>query len=187
MAASLTLTQTHILTLTLTLALTPTPTLTLGYNPNPSPSPNPNPNQVPQHSLALYSGTIACFGVGMGLTVAPTTNLMVKGATARGHAMSDVADALATLTNVAMASGAIVGPLLAGLVVQLGGAYDGLSPSPNPGPNPSPNPNPSPSPNPNQVAIVGIGGAICGWRVLDPLCGVAVAALVAWMGGQPIF
>jgi hypothetical protein len=37
--------------------------------------------------------------------------------------MSDVADALATLTNVAMASGAIVGPCLAGLVVQLGGAH----------------------------------------------------------------
>ena len=40
--------------------------------------------------------------------------------------MADVADALATLTNVAMASGAIVGPLLAGLVAQLGGAYDGF-------------------------------------------------------------
>ena len=33
---------------------------------------------VPQHSLGLYTGTIACFGVGMGLTVAPTTNLMVS-------------------------------------------------------------------------------------------------------------
>ena len=40
--------------------------------------------------------------------------------------MSDVADALATLTNVAMASGAIVGPLLAGVVAQLGGAYEGF-------------------------------------------------------------
>ena len=39
---------------------------------------------VPQHCLALYIGTIASFGVGMGLTVAPTTNLMVKAATARG-------------------------------------------------------------------------------------------------------
>ena len=62
----------------------------------------------------------------MGLTVAPTTNLMVKAASDRGHAMSDVADALATLTNVAMASGAIVGPMLAGLVVQAGGAYEGF-------------------------------------------------------------
>eukprot|EP00908_Phaeocystis_cordata_P012731 Transcript_23727.p1 GENE.Transcript_23727~~Transcript_23727.p1 ORF type:complete len:485 (-),score=132.10 Transcript_23727:215-1627(-) len=34
------------------------------------------------------------------------------------------------------------------------------------------------------VAIVGIAGALLGWRVLDPLCGVAVAGLVAWMGGQ---
>ena len=37
------------------------------------------------------------------------------------------------------------------------------------------------------VAIAGIGGALCGWTVLDPLCGVMVAALVAWMGGQIIF
>ena len=37
------------------------------------------------------------------------------------------------------------------------------------------------------VAIVGVGGALCGWRFLDPLCGVAVAGLVAWMGGQIIF
>ena len=34
------------------------------------------------------------------------------------------------------------------------------------------------------VAIFGIGGASLGWRVLDPLCGVAVAVLVGWMGLQ---
>ena len=34
------------------------------------------------------------------------------------------------------------------------------------------------------VAIVGVGGALMGWRVLDPLRGVAVAGLGAWMGGQ---
>ena len=34
------------------------------------------------------------------------------------------------------------------------------------------------------VAIVGIVGALLGWRALDPLCGVAVAGLVGWMGAQ---
>lgn len=34
------------------------------------------------------------------------------------------------------------------------------------------------------VAIFGVGGAILGWRVLDPLCGLCVAALVGWMGLQ---
>ncbi len=34
------------------------------------------------------------------------------------------------------------------------------------------------------VAVVGILGAILGVRVLDPLCGIGVAALVGWMGGK---
>lgn len=36
------------------------------------------------------------------------------------------------------------------------------------------------------VAIVGIGAAMLSpkWRVLDPLCGIAVSGLVGWMGVQ---
>lgn len=34
------------------------------------------------------------------------------------------------------------------------------------------------------VAVVGIVGALCGWPLLDPLCGVLVAVLVGYMGGQ---
>lgn len=34
------------------------------------------------------------------------------------------------------------------------------------------------------VAVVGIVGALCGWPLLDPLCGIAVAVLVGFMGGQ---
>ena len=41
---------------------------------------------------------------------------MVRVATARGLAMRDAADALATLTNLAMTGGAIVGPLAVRLV-----------------------------------------------------------------------
>ncbi|KAL1527175.1 hypothetical protein AB1Y20_015854 [Prymnesium parvum] len=32
------------------------------------------------------------------------------------------------------------------------------------------------------VALVGIGGSMMGWRRLDPIAGMVVAALVAWMG-----
>lgn len=34
------------------------------------------------------------------------------------------------------------------------------------------------------VAIVGIGGALMGWRILDPLCAIGVAVLLGWMGLQ---
>jgi len=37
------------------------------------------------------------------------------------------------------------------------------------------------------VAIVGIGGALMGWRVLDPLCAIGVAVLLGWMGMQIVF
>lgn len=77
---------------------------------------------LPQQSLPLICCSLIGFGLGVGLTMAPSASFMVRAAISEGLNMEIASDQLATLTTLSFTLAGFVGPISAGFIVQwLGG------------------------------------------------------------------
>ena len=74
---------------------------------------------APPRAVGTVAAALCAVGFGGGLGLVPTTNLLVLGARRRGLSVDESSASLAALSNVAFSSGAVVGPLLGGALLQV--------------------------------------------------------------------
>ena len=74
---------------------------------------------APPRAVGTVAAALCAVGFGGGLGLVPTTNLLVLGARRRGLSVDESSASIAALSNVAFSSGAVVGPLLGGALLQV--------------------------------------------------------------------
>jgi MFS family permease len=73
---------------------------------------------LPRGSVPLVVAAMVLQGLGGGLAYTPTNNLSLRSCEARGITVDEASDALSAIVNMSFTVGCLLGPLLAGLLVQ---------------------------------------------------------------------
>jgi DHA1 family solute carrier family 18 vesicular amine transporter 1/2 len=72
---------------------------------------------LPKKSISLIAISFGMIGSGLGLTTAPTMNLMVRAVSKRGQSVASAANELGALATFAFSCGATFGPLYSGVAI----------------------------------------------------------------------